>query len=528
MTRRLRFEGRRVAIEEGDSVASALYRAGVRTFTRSLKYHRRRGLSCVSGDCPNCLINVDGEPGVRACVTEARDGQVVHRESGRPSTEHDWLHVTDHLHRLMPVGFYHKTFIRPRFAWEMAERVIRRATGVGRLPEAGPVTDKPVRAVRVDVLVVGGGVAGLAAAIAAAANGARTLVVDEGSLGSRAWDTATRERIGVLAAEARSAGAEIRERHTAVGVYEGPFVPVVGPEEVLHVEAGRVIAATGAVEAHAVFPGNDLPGVFLSRGAARLAAVHGVAPGRRAVVATTTEDGDAAVETLRAAGVEIAAVVGEGAVVAAEGKMRVHAVVLATADGSERIACDTLVLSLGWSPRDELIRMGTPEEVTGAGEVIARGCSVEVAEASEGKVRLRVPARVPGGGGLHRPARRERLRVLVRRRLDEGSGAGVGRGLALLRDLEALHDRDDGTVPGRGVRSPARGVRGRPGGRADIARDTHHRAPPRAPGLPRGPRRRRRRGGGAPHVAARPARRDGSTSGTIGLVDAADHVRGRR
>ncbi len=99
------FEGRRVEIERGDTVASALFRAGVRTFTRSLKYHRRRGLYCLTGDCPNCMVSVDGEPGIRACTADAREGQRVRRESGWPSAELDLLAIADHAHRLMPVGF---------------------------------------------------------------------------------------------------------------------------------------------------------------------------------------------------------------------------------------------------------------------------------------------------------------------------------------------------------------------------------------------------------------------------------------
>ena len=108
---------------DGDTVASALFRAGVRTFTRSLKSHRRRGLYCGTGDCPNCLVTVDGVPGVRACVTPAaRRHARASASRGWPSAEHDLLHVADRLHRLMPVGFYYKTFIRPRFAWRLAER----------------------------------------------------------------------------------------------------------------------------------------------------------------------------------------------------------------------------------------------------------------------------------------------------------------------------------------------------------------------------------------------------------------------
>ena len=107
------FEGRAVAIEDGDTLASALYRSGVRTFTRSLKYHRRRGLYCLTGDCPNCLLSVDREPAVRACCTPAREGMVVKRESGWPSAERDLLAVNDRLHWALPAGFYYKTFLRP-------------------------------------------------------------------------------------------------------------------------------------------------------------------------------------------------------------------------------------------------------------------------------------------------------------------------------------------------------------------------------------------------------------------------------
>jgi len=165
----LRFEGSLVPIEDGDTIGAALFRAGVRTFTRSLKYHRRRGLYCVTGDCANCLVTVDGEPGVRACCADAVEGQRVERASGFPSAERDLLAVTDHAHRLMPVGFYYKTFTRPRIAWPLAERVIRRATGVGALPRDGRTDLKPSRHVTCDTVVVGAGVAGLAAATAAAA-----------------------------------------------------------------------------------------------------------------------------------------------------------------------------------------------------------------------------------------------------------------------------------------------------------------------------------------------------------------------
>src|SRR5579862_9340346 len=107
----LEFEGRAVAVTPGDSIASALYRSGVRVFSRSFKYHRRRSLYCVTGDCPNCLVNVDGEPCVRSCTIAAVAGQQIRREGGWPSTERDLFGVIDRMHRLLPVGFYYKAMI---------------------------------------------------------------------------------------------------------------------------------------------------------------------------------------------------------------------------------------------------------------------------------------------------------------------------------------------------------------------------------------------------------------------------------
>jgi sarcosine oxidase subunit alpha len=198
------FEGRRVDIHDGDSVASALLRAGVTTFTRSLKHHRRRGIYCGTGDCPNCLLTVDGQPGVRSCCSDARAGSFVRRETGWPSAERDVLAVADHLHALMPVGFYYKAFTRPAWLWPLAENVIRRATGVGSLPLGARPMPKRTRHVHCDVLVIGGGVAGLAAARASAASGATVVLVDEGRLGDKVPAGDVRRRIDTLSDAVRA------------------------------------------------------------------------------------------------------------------------------------------------------------------------------------------------------------------------------------------------------------------------------------------------------------------------------------
>lgn len=391
----LRFDGRSVPFADGDTVASALYRDGVRTFNRSLKYHRRRGLYCATGDCPNCLVNVDGEPGVRSCVTQARPGMQVRRETGWPGPERDALAVTDRLHWAMPVSFYSKTFIRPRWAWGLVERVIRRATGIGRLPVGAPVTPKPTRHARADVVVIGAGLAGLAAAGAAARDGARVVLCDEGTPGWVLADGPLLERVSELANDVRSlAGVDLLERHTAIGIYEGPSVVVIGPDEMVEIEAGRVIVATGAVDAHGIFPGNDLPGIWLGRGAARMVAAHGVPIGRRVVVAADTEEGLQHAAAIRATGAEVVLLCPEdrgpdgierlpGArVLLAHGSKQLAGVTVSTSDGKRRLDCDALVLSLGLSPRDTLLRMGTADEVTGAGDVVWPGCTADEAERS--------------------------------------------------------------------------------------------------------------------------------------------------
>src|SRR5262249_26453370 len=114
------FQGKAIESKPGDTIAAALYRNGQRVFTRSFKYHRPRGLFCVAGKCPNCLMNVNGVPNVRTCITPACDGQNVKAQNAFPSLETDFLSITQHFDWMMPVGWYYKTLTHPA-VWRAAE-----------------------------------------------------------------------------------------------------------------------------------------------------------------------------------------------------------------------------------------------------------------------------------------------------------------------------------------------------------------------------------------------------------------------
>jgi sarcosine oxidase subunit alpha len=288
------FDGKRVTAFEGDTIGSALYAAGQRTFSRSFKYHRRRGLMCVAGQCPNCICSVDGAPGARACTEPAREGLVAEHVNATPSLEHDVMEITDRAGtKFTPPGFYYKTFIRPRKLWPLYEKILRNAAGLGKLRAEQPEREwrTEYRRRHADVLVVGGGIAGRAAAVAAANAGADVVLVDEGLAGlTEPLD-----------------GVELIAGGSALGSFDG-LVPVWQGDTLHQIRAARLVFATGTIEQPLVFAGNDLPGVMLTGGARRLAETYAVAPGRRAVIATTTDRGLTAAQALRAAGVEIAAV----------------------------------------------------------------------------------------------------------------------------------------------------------------------------------------------------------------------------
>ena len=395
------FDGRTVDAYQGDTVASALSAAGVSVFSRGFKYHRPRGLLCSAGRCPNCLVTVDDVPNVRACTEQVRPGMKVSHQNAWPSLQRDFLSVLDSFHWLMPVGFYYKALHRPKWLWRFSQKIIRRVAGLGKIDiDAVPETHYHHQNLHADVAVIGGGPAGMSAALAAGEQGAVVVLVDDqpslgGSLrydqrqysGITGFEDGAGAEIGQQLAERVSAAGTIEALSGAYafGLYQDRLLAILQGDCLIKLRAARVVVATGSYEVPLIFEQNDLPGVMLATGAQRLISLYGVRPGSIAVVATSDDQGYYAAKDLLDAGVRVAAVVDlrsshtlgleiidslragnvelltGHAVVKAEGKSRVNAAVVSPlADGrpagaQRRLACDLLCMSGGFRPADPLL-----------------------------------------------------------------------------------------------------------------------------------------------------------------------------
>ena len=417
------FDGRAVSGFRGDTIASALYADGTRVFSRSFKYHRPRGLLCCSGNCPNCLVTVEDEPNVRACTRPIEPGLEVRSQNAWPSLRFDLLSVLDRMHWLMPVGFYYKAMHRPKLLWLMARQIIRRVGGLGSIDiNAEHDHEYTSRNIHTDVAVVGGGPAGLSAALAAAGTGSRVVLVDDqpalgghlryagGQVGIRDGESRPASEVVAEFADAVAAlpNVEVLAASTAFGLYQDRLLAVLTGEGVVRVRAKHVILATGNQEQPLLFENNDLPGVMLSSAARRLVALYGVRPGRRAVVATETEEGYGTALQLLDAGVRVEAVVDASGdpsgpaveavrqrgvavlaghrVVRAVGRRAVSSAVVAPVGGgsTRRIRCDLLCMSGTHQPVDALLHQmgayqpgvtlaGSANGATGLDDIILQG-----------------------------------------------------------------------------------------------------------------------------------------------------------
>ena len=412
------FDGGTVRAHQGDTVASALYASGFTTFSRGFKYHRPRGLLCVAGRCPNCLVDVDGAPNVRACTQVVQQGMQVRHQNAWPSLDHDVLSILDRFQWLMPVGFYYKALHRPKLLWRLAQRVIRRVGGLGTVNiDKIPETHYHHRYQHADVAVIGGGPAGLSAALQAADHGASVALVDDqpnlgGHLRFSALDHQNVPGFGEASAldiaeqlarsVAASGNIRVMSGATAFAYYQDNLLGVLHGDEVVQLRAKRVVLATGCYEVPLLFENNDRPGIMLTTAAQRLIRLYGIKPGTRAVVATNNDLGYIAALDLLDAGVDVAVVVDSRpelperlevagalesrgipvltthAITRAEGTKKVRSVAVSRLqDGqssgeSERFACDLVCISGGFQPANGLLYQAGgslgPDE--GLGEVV--------------------------------------------------------------------------------------------------------------------------------------------------------------
>jgi sarcosine oxidase subunit alpha len=482
------FDEKPVRALAGDTIASALYAAGRRTFSRSFKYHRPRGLLCCAGQCPNCLVAVDGAPGVRACTEPVREGARVEHLNAWPGLDRDAMAVVDRIGGpFTPPGFYYRTFIRPRRLWPLYERALRRAAGLGRLPlgQSERTWRTEYRRRHADVLVVGAGLAGLSAAIAAAELGADVVLADEGpEPGGRLLHEGGHERARTLAARAGEAGVELLASASALGHFDG-LVPVWQGDTLHQIRARRHVYATGAIEQPLVFPGNDVPGVMLSGGALRLARLYGVLPGHRAVVATVSERGVDAALALHELGVDVLAVADlrpgardDGAlrergiellrgwtVAGVRGRAGVTGAVLAPLPGARgsgsmrlELDCDLVAVSGGDAPAGSLVSQAGARTAYDAG----RG-HFAVAELPAG---ISIAGQVAGHGGAEAAAASGELAGMeAALGLEAAAGGGVageGQGVAERRAGLRVRLEDEAPAPGRdAVPAPVSGPLGR-------------------------------------------------------------------
>ncbi len=405
------FDGRGYSGFAGDTLASALLAANVRVVGRSFKYHRPRGLLAAGPEEPNALLEMRAgarrEPNTRATVAELFEGCEVLSQNRWPSLSFDIGAVNSLLSSVLVAGFYYKTFMWPRAWWErLYEPAIRRAAGLGRASDRPDPDGYEKAHLFCDVLVIGAGPAGLAAAIAAARSGARVVICDEDSvLGGRLnaerfeidgssgpqWvrqvetELASRPEVRIMrrttvfgaydgnANNANSAGTRTFGALERVSDHLKEPLPHQPRQRLWRIVSRCSVLAAGALERPIVFPGNDRPGVMLASAVRTYLNRFAVTPGRRVAVFTTTDDGWRTAFDLSSAGISVEAVIDarcdvdpgliEGSrsigasirtgaqVVDARGRCGLNRITVRDRDGSlTRIRVDALAVSGGWNP----------------------------------------------------------------------------------------------------------------------------------------------------------------------------------
>ncbi|MBS0564956.1 MAG: sarcosine oxidase subunit alpha family protein [Proteobacteria bacterium] len=380
------FDGIRYQGHPGDTLASALLANGVRLMGRGFKYHRPRGPISAGSEEPNAIVELRGgarrEPNTRATVAELHDGLEAASQNRWPSLKFDALAINDRLSPFFAAGFYYKTFMWPKAFWEkLYEPMIRRAAGLGSLSmEPDPdAYDKGF--LHCDVLIIGAGPAGLAAALTAGRAGARVILADEdfrmgGRLNAETHaigDQAGADWAAAAVAElAAMPNLRLMHRTTVLGAYDHGIYsalervadhlaepPAGKPRQILwRIYSRRAILCAGATERPIAFENNDRPGIMMAGAVRSYVNRWAAAPGKRIAIFTNNDDGLRTEADLRARGIEVAAVIDsrKGEMVTdSSGRLGLTGITVRGADGQSRtIPCEALAVSGGWNPNLQL------------------------------------------------------------------------------------------------------------------------------------------------------------------------------
>ncbi len=404
---RFTFDGNTFTGYSGDTLASALLANDIHLVGRSFKYHRPRGIVGLGSEEPNAIIQLGvgdrGEPNIRATQIELYDGLVAESQNRWPSLDADVGAINSALSRFFPAGFYYKTFMWPASWWEKYEHFIRHAAGLGKAVSERDPDRYEKRHAHCDVLVVGGGPAGLAAALAAGRSGARVILADEQASFGGALQSENDVRVGGETSQAwiEAAVAELAAmpevtllpRTTVADYHDHNYLLAfervtdhLGPDAPAHlprqrswrIRAKQVVLATGAIERPLVFADNDRPGVMLSSAVRGYVTRYGVVPGDKIVVFTNNDDAYRTAISAKDAGAAFVTIVDVRAeaaaglvaaardrgivvypahgIVATRGGRRVKEVSLAplteggVGTGRIDVDCDLIAMSGGWTP----------------------------------------------------------------------------------------------------------------------------------------------------------------------------------
>ena len=397
-----KFNGRKLQGYAGDTLASALLANDQMLVGRSFKYHRPRGVVASGAEEPNALVNMgEGaffEPNQRATTTEVFDGLTATSQNHWPTLEFDVGAINSYLSRFLPAGFYYKMFMYPRAFWKhVYEPFIRQSAGLGKAPKQKDGSDYEHFYAFYDVVVIGGGIAGLQAAKTAAAAGAKVLVMEQtADWGGRAVvdgveinGASADEFVAATVAELQAMdNVTLKTRMMGAGVYDHGYLlgyervtdhdpSLAGPRHRLwRIRTAQIISATGAIERPLSFAGNDIPGVLLASAVRDYLVNWGVSIGDRTIVVTNNDDAYRTAIALKQAGLSVPMILdarasGGGAlaqqardmgirvengkaIAKVHGGKRVTAVSICDQAGEgvvlDTIDCDAVAMSGGWSP----------------------------------------------------------------------------------------------------------------------------------------------------------------------------------